>query len=82
MPGRASHVSTSTTRDPLSAAWRIGAYSARSSAGATRIASGCSATTALRIGVCSEASSWSGALKERSAPAASAASCAPQRSAA
>ena len=78
MLGSSSVVSTKTTFEPLSASCLIGAYSALVSVGAISTASGFFAATALTIGVCRDASNWSGPWKSRVAPAALAAAMAPQ----
>ena len=76
--GCSSVVSTSTIVMPASAAALIGTYIAFVSVGAIRIASGFFCVTALTIGVCSEASNWSGPWKSRSTPCFRASSWAPQ----
>ena len=71
-------VSTSTIFVPASASCLIGAYSAFVSVGAISTASGFFAATALTIGVCSDASNWSGPWKSSWTPSFFASSCAPQ----
>ena len=78
MSAFSSVVSTSTILMPASAACLIGAYIAFASVGAIRIASGFLAITPLTIGVCSEASNWSGPWKSSVTPCFSASACAPQ----
>ena len=70
-------VSTNTSLIPAALAWVRGGIMAWVSVGATRIASGFLATTALTTGVCWAASNSSGAATSRVAPAAWAASRAP-----
>ena len=78
MSGCSSVVSTSTTFEPASATCLIGAYIAFVSVGATSIASGFFAATALTIGVCCDASNSSGPWKSSVTPSSLAFAWAPQ----
>ena len=78
MSAFSSVVSTRTIFAPPSATCLIGAYIALVSVGAISIASGFLAATAFTIGVCSEASNWSGPWKSTVAPSFLASAWAPQ----